>query len=92
MNEDQIRARDAEALLANPVFSMAMARLNDSLDMKILGMDIVNKEQCAKAIQAKQLLKALEREIHRFIVDGEVADLLEESEADNIVKPRQFER
>lgn len=94
MNEKQIRAKDAEALLANPVFQGAINGLNDSLDAKILGMDIVNKDQCAKAVQAKQLVKAIEREIHRYIADGSIEDFisLEEEREKRKDNPRTMQR
>jgi len=77
MNKDQIRARDAEGLLANPVFKGFLVRMSASLDAQMMGMDVIDKDRCAKIILAKQILIGMEREIHRYISEGEIQDLVE---------------
>jgi len=94
MNTDQIRAKDAEDLLANPVYKGAIKKLGESLDAKMLMMDVDNKDQCARIVLAKQLLRGIEREIARFIDQGYIEDMLEveakkQAEALN---PRTMER
>jgi len=94
MNTDQIRAKDAESLLANPVYKEAIKKLGESLDAKMLMMDVDNKDQCARVVLAKQLLKGIEREIARFVDQGSIEDFIE---ADRIKKaealnPRTMER
>ena len=94
MNIDQIRAKDAEALLANPVFKGAISALSDNLDAKILAMDVDNKDQCVRICLAKQLLMGIEREIVRFIDQGQVEDMieLEAAKQAEMMKPRAMER
>lgn len=94
MNIEQIRAKDAEALLANPVFKGAIKALGDNLDAKILAMDVDNKDQCVRVCLAKQLLRGIEREIVRFIDQGQVEDMieLEAMKQAEMMKPRMMER
>lgn len=77
MNEEQRRASDAKALLGNPVFKGAMEAMKTKLDHNVSSVDPDNKDQCARVVLAVQILAGIEREIQRFIADGEVADLLE---------------
>ena len=94
MNTDQIRARDAESLLKNPVYTDAIKKLGDSLDNKILAMDVDNKDQCARVVLAKQLLKGIEREIARFIDQGYIEDMieLETAKQAEAMNPRPMKR
>ena len=94
MNTEQIRAKDAEALLKNPVYKDAIKALGDSLDIKILAMDVDNKDQCARVVLAKQLLKGIEREIARFIDQGYIEDMIELDKAKRaeMMNPRTMER
>jgi hypothetical protein len=77
MNKEQIRAEDARSLLANPVFKGAVSRVEESLEAAALSTDPDNKDKCARIIISKQLLKAIDREINRYIQDGEIQDVLE---------------
>jgi len=77
MNKEQLRERDARQLLANPVFSGAIEKLEASLDAQILATDPDNKEKCARVVVSKQLLKGLVREINRYIENGEIQELVE---------------
>lgn len=77
MNKEQRLASDAQNLLNNPAFKGAMKAMEDKLHANIVGGDPDNKEQCSRLVVAVQILKGIEREITRFIADGEVADLVE---------------
>jgi hypothetical protein len=94
MNADQIRARDAAALMANPVFKGFIKAMNENIDAKMMGMDIIDNKRCAMAIQSKQLLRAIERELARYIDQGFVEDMIE-NEANRKAEassPRPMER
>lgn len=94
MKEQQIRAADAQALLDNPIFKASIEALNKFLDGQILGMSVDNHAQCARIVQAKQLVKGMEREIARFIENGEIQNYLnleEEREKRNTL-PRTMQR
>jgi len=77
LNQDQLKASDAQALLNNPAFKGAMKAMNDKLHSNIASGDPDNKEQCSRLVVAVQILKGIEREIERFVANGEVADLKE---------------
>lgn len=92
MNQEQIRSSDAKALLANPVFKAAMNQLEASLEAQALSTDPDNKDKCARIVIAKQLLKGIEREIGRFIEDGQIADLIELEERKKTLFKRVYQR
>jgi hypothetical protein len=94
MNTEQIRAKDAEALLKNPVYLDAIKALGDSYDRKMLMIDVDNKDLCARVVLAKQLLKGIEREIARFIDQGYIEDMIELDKAKraDAMNPRTMER
>ncbi len=77
MNPEQRLAADASSLLNSPAYKAAMTALKDKLDANIAGVNPDNKDQCARVVLAVQLLGGIEREIKRFVSDGEVADLIE---------------
>ena len=93
MTEDQIRARDAEAVLANPVFKGAFKKMAEVLDNNIASVNPDNKDQCARVVLAKQILKGLEREIYRYVEEGEIQNLIElDRERKKSLKQRVFSR
>ncbi len=77
MSIDQIRAKDAEQLLANPVFRGAMDAMKRNLDKNIANVNPDNKEQCVRVVIARQLINGIEREIKNYIENGKVADIIE---------------
>jgi len=77
MNETQLRAADAQSLLDNPVFTGALQAVEAKLQSNIANVDPDNKDQCARVVLAVQILKGIEREVRRFITDGEVEKLVE---------------
>ena len=92
MSEEQIRARDAESLLANPVFKGAIARMEAYLEAQALSTDPDNREKCARVVISKQILKGIVREITRYIEDGEIRDIIELEARKKTLKQRVFER
>jgi len=85
LSTDQIRAKDAAALLANPVFRGAMEAMNTMLDRNISNVNPDNQDQCVRVVIAKQLMAGIERQINNYIENGKVADLIE-LEAERIKK------
>lgn len=94
MDEKQIRAADAQTLLDNPVYKGAVVALNNLLDNQMLGMDVDNQAQCARIVQAKQLVQAMTREIARFVAEGQVQDYvnLEDEREKRKDEPRKMQR
>ena len=69
------RAEDAKAVLNNPAWKMAWEALNAHMDQKLSLCDTVNREKAADVVRCKQLLSAIEREFHRIIESGQVAEM-----------------
>jgi len=94
IEEQQIRAKDAEALLANPVFKGAVDALKASLERQAMGADPDNHEKCARIIISKQLLAGIVREVERYITEGQITDLvmLEEEKQKKSALERVFRR
>jgi hypothetical protein len=88
LNEEQRRAADAQSLLGNPVFKGAMEAMEAKLHANIAAGNPDNKEQCSRLVHAVQILKGIQREIERYITDGEVADLIE-LQADKRLTPKE---
>jgi len=77
MTETKLRAADAQSLLDNPVFNGALEAVEDKLQANIANVDPDNKDQCARVVLAVQILKGIEREVRRYVTDGEVENLVE---------------
>lgn len=77
MNSEQKIAADAQALLENPVFQGALDKMEERLDANILNVSADDEKICARVVLAKQILKGIVREIHRYIENGNVADIIE---------------
>lgn len=90
MNEKQIRAADAQALLANPVFQGALEALRARIESNMLSANADDFERCTRLVITKQLLAGVVREINNYIEEGEIADFVEISELPE--QPRQFKR
>lgn len=85
MSTDQIRANDAKALLANPVFQGFMESMNTMLDRNINNVNPDNQDQCVRVVIAKQLMAGIERQVNNYIENGKVADIIE-LEAERVKK------
>jgi len=85
---DKIRGADASGVVNNPAFKLAMQRLGDHLDQKILACDPTNEKETQRVVLAKQILRGIERELTRIIQDGEVAKI----RLAEVEKPRLFNR
>lgn len=70
------RAEDAKQLLDNPVWKTIWGAVNEHLDSKALLCNTAKEpEVAADLVRCKQLVKALEREVHRVIQDGQIAEI-----------------
>ena len=88
MNE-KILAGDAHSVIHNPAFKSALERLEAALDKRILNANTMDQELCTNIVMTKQLLKAFERELHRFIEDSQVIDFEEQRKVN---KKTEFRR
>ena len=77
MNQEQMRAVDAQQLLDNPVFKGAVEHMEAYLETQALSTDPDDKGKCARIVISKQLLRGLIREINKYIETGEVVTLRE---------------
>lgn len=75
LEQDIIRGADAQALLENPVLKQAFERVEQYVDDQAYSCDPNDKERAAHIITAKQLVRAVQREIMRVVEDGEVAKI-----------------
>lgn len=91
MTETELKAAEAKSLLDNKIFKAAMLKMNQSLDMKMMSVNPDEIEKCARVVLAKQILNGIDREIKRFIVDGQVVMKLAELETPTM-KDRIFKR
>ena len=90
----QFRAEDARQLLNNDAWKMMWQAMNEYLESKSLACDTAKDPQtAADIIRCKQLLSGLERELHRIIQDGQIAELqLDEMEKKKTPLQRIFAR
>ncbi len=92
MSEATNRATDARNLLDNPVFKGAMIKVGQAIDLKLMSIDPDDRDKCTRVVLAKQILKGIEREIHRYIQDGEVVELVELDRKRKTIKDVVFRR
>lgn len=77
MDKEQ-KAKDAQALLDNPVFRDALAALRERLDSRALQVKTTDVAEAQDVIRCKQLLAGIERELKRFIAYGKVQSITDE--------------
>ena len=77
MNEVQIKAADAMALLDNEVFKSAIKAVSDSIEVQAVNTNPNDEKACAKIIQSKQLLAKITKEIRRYVENGQVQNIIE---------------
>jgi len=90
MNQEQMRAVDAQQLLDNPVFKGAVEHMEAYLETQALNVNPADKDLCTKVIISKQMLRGVVREIHRYIETGQVAAMQELKKTP--LKDRVFQR
>lgn len=73
LEQQSIRGREAEQLLANRLFRQAFERVEEHIENRAHSTRDTDEAACAKVIQAKQILAGIRREIERVVQEGEVA-------------------
>lgn len=86
LEEQSLRGRDAESLIKSSVWRMVWERLHDHVEQAALGADTRDGERAKDILRTKQLLRAIEREAHRIVQDGEAARI----QLDEIAKQSRF--
>jgi hypothetical protein len=69
--EEQLRGKDAQQLLQNPAFKMAMDKVSAYLESKAQTCDPDNKEMAQRIIIAKQIHAKLIQELVKLVENGE---------------------
>lgn len=77
MDKEQ-KAKDALALLDNPVLRDAFEALRDRLDARALQVKATDIAEAQDVIRCKQLLAGIERELKRFIADGKIQSITDQ--------------
>lgn len=67
------RGVEAEQLLRNPLLKEALEEVGNYVERLALSCDPSDSERARRIIVSKQLIVAIEREIRKFIQDGEIA-------------------
>ena len=75
-DEERILAQDAEGVLNNGAFKLALKKINDSLNRREMACNTSKEpEVAADIIRCKQLMAGIERELRNIINNGEVAKI-----------------
>ena len=73
-DETRILAQDADHVLQNRAFKLALEKLKDNLNRRQMSCNVAKEpEVAADIVRCQQLLAGIERELQRLISDGEVA-------------------
>jgi hypothetical protein len=73
MNDTQIRAIEAQAILDNPLFKAAFADAREAIIRAIEDGDITASDRRDKYMVALQLLKSIQGNIRNHILTGQMA-------------------
>ena len=76
--DKELRAKDAQRILDDPVFRDAMQALRDRIESRALQVKTTDTDETRDIIRCKQLLVGIERELRRFVADGKVQSITDE--------------